>query len=113
MRVAVTRGGPLDLGLYHTDINRSKLTIEMYCSFSNIGNKLDNCCLLLRTLGVPPNPDKPGTGVDATLEDKKPFKDTNSFVESLCGGGVVWSLCVDNEGTDVINKECIYVYTII
>jgi hypothetical protein len=64
----------------------------MYCYF-DINDRNDNHCLMLRTLGLPlpHNTDKLNTG------DEK-VKDTNSFIESLCGGGVVWSLCVDNEG---------------
>ena len=36
MRTVVTRGGSLDLGFYHTDPNRCKMTLEMYV---NIGRK--------------------------------------------------------------------------
>jgi hypothetical protein len=105
MRATVPRGGPLDIGLYHTDMNRSKLTVEMYFYF-DVSDRKDNHCLAMRTLGLLYETEKPKlTG--GILEDKV-FKDTNSFIESLYGDGVVWSLCVDIEGNPSSIYTCIF-----
>lgn len=39
MRVVVGRGGPLDIGLYHSDIYRSKVTIELNVYFDDMGDQ--------------------------------------------------------------------------
>jgi hypothetical protein len=102
MRATVLRGGPLDIGVYHTDMNRSKFTVEMYCCF-DVSDRKDNQCLVMRTLGIPYKTEKMGD----VLEDKV-FKDTNSFIESLYADGVVWSLCVDIEGNPSSIHTCTF-----
>jgi hypothetical protein len=39
MRVVVGRGGPLDVGLFHSDICRSKVTIELNVYFDDMGDQ--------------------------------------------------------------------------
>ena len=93
-RVVLTRGGPLDVGFYHTDPNRSKMTIEMYVCFdSKYGFKAgrtDNTCLMMRTLGRGTE-DRKGPKCDSTS--------SSSLLEFLGSPGIVWSLCVGCDGS--------------
>lgn len=97
MRAVVTRGGPLDLAFHHTDSNRLKMTIEMYVSFSEKGIKLsgiknENMFLMIRTLGC-----------TESRSSSSPVKNSivspSSLLESFTASDVMWSLCVDKDGS--------------
>ena len=96
MRTVLTRGGSLDLGFYHTDPNRCKMTLEMYVNigrkYGTKNEKQDNICLAMRCLGGKKDEIKGRNNVQKTISN------TSSLLESLKSTGVVWSLSVDYQG---------------
>ena len=96
MRTGITRGGSLDIGFYHRDTNRLKLTIELFVNFnkkSGLKSVGDIMCLMMRTMGSKES--DPSSGPRISPKKLNP----SSLLESFCSSGVIWSLCVDKEGS--------------
>ena len=99
MRTGVTRGGSLDIGFYHRDTNRLKMTIELFVNFNQKSGKTvgEIMCLMMRTMGSKESSKEsdPSSGPRTSPKKINP----SSLLESFCASGVMWSLCVDKEGS--------------